>query len=267
MKKQYITQKLLLAFLFIIGLISCEDRDKLTVDNQTAAILMDISKETVFLDQHFPDNPALNINWDVATYSQPTELKYRIEASKTSDFAKPVTVTTVAESQRTATFTVSELNAVSEKIGLAPNAQQTMYFRVVSFLGKGAEYVAATSNVSSVKITPYELVFPDFYLVGSASTADWNPGNSLQLTKNKEIATLVTTLNNGGSFRFLGQKEWNPLNYSIDQDGTRTAYRYFKQVSPNIVQDGDENMKFTGPSGTYKITINAKAQSLTIEAQ
>lgn len=267
MKKQSIIQKLLLAFLFILGLVSCEDREKLTVENQSAAILMDVSKETVFLDQKFPDNPALNVTWDVAKYSQPTELKYRVEASKTADFAKPVTVTNLKESERTVTLTVSELNTVSEKIGLAPNVQGTMYLRVVSFIGLGSEYVTSTSNVSSVKITPYELVFPDFYLVGSASTADWNPGNALLLTKNKEIATLVTTLNSGGSFRFLGQKEWNPLNYSIDQAGTKDAYRYFKQVSSNIVQDGEENMKFTGATGKYKITINAKAQSLTIEAQ
>lgn len=247
--------------------ISCQDRDTLSVENQSAAILMDLSKETVFLDQYFPDNPALNITWDAAKYTQPTELKYKIEASKTADFTQPVLVKIVEESQRTATFTVSEMNTISEKIGLLPNVQGTMYFRVSSFVGVGGEYLVAQSNVTPVKITPYELVFPDFYLVGAASPVGWDASKAMLLTKNKEIATIVTTLNGGEPFRFLGQQDWNPLNYSIDQDGTRTNYRYFKQVPSTIVQDGEENMKFTGATGTYKITINAKAQTLTIEAQ
>lgn len=267
MKKYSIIQKLLLALVVMIGLLSCEDREKMTVENQSAAILLDTSKETVFLDKNFPDNPALNLSWDAAKYSQPTELNYKIEASKTADFAKTLTLATVKESQRTATLTTTELNAASEKLGLAPNTQSTMYFRVTSFIGQGGEFVTGTSNVSSVKITPYELVYPDFYLVGAASEIGWDSGNAIKLTKNKEIATLVTTLKGGESFRFLGQQNWNPLNYSIDQAGTKDSYRYFKQVSSNIVQDGEENMKFTGATGKYKITINAKVQSLTIEAQ
>lgn len=267
MKKQHIFQKIFLALIMLLGIISCQDRELLTVENQSAAILLDTSKETVFLDKNFPDNPALNLTWEVAKYTQPTELKYKIEASKTGDFAKPVLVKTVEESQRTATLTTSEMNAVAEKLGLAPNAQAPMYLRVTSFVGEDGEYVIATSNVSSVKITPYELVYPDFYLVGAAAPVGWDSRNAMLLTKNKEIATIVTTLKGGESFRFLGQQNWTPLNYSIDQAGTKDSYRYFKQVSSNIVQDGDENMKFTGTTGTYKITINAKEQSLTIAAQ
>lgn len=266
MKKQQIFQKIFLALIMLLGIISCQDRELLTVENQSAAILLDTSKETVFLDKNFPDNPALNLTWQPANYTQPTEIKYKVEVSKSADFAKPVLLRTVKESERTATFTAAELNAAAEKLGLAPNVQSTAYFRVTSFVGEG-DYVVSTSNVSSVKITPYELVYPDFYLVGAAAPVGWDSGNAMLLTKNKEIATITTTLKGGESFRFLGQQNWNPLNYSIDLAGTKDSYRYFKQVSSNIIQDGDENMKFTGTTGTYKITINAKVQSLTIEAQ
>ena len=127
MKKQHIFQKIFLALIMLLGIISCQDRELLTVENQSAAILLDTSKETVFLDKNFPDNPALNLTWEVAKYTQPTELKYKIEASKTADFAKPVLVKTVEESQRTATLTTSEMNAVAEKLGLAPNVQAVSY--------------------------------------------------------------------------------------------------------------------------------------------
>lgn len=266
MKKNHIIEKMFLAILMLIGLVACQDREIITVDNQSAPITVDLSTTNLFLDGKFPDNPALNVTWDAAKYSVPAEINYKIEASADAAFTKPYTIGSVAGSQRTATYTVSQMNAAAEAIGLTPKVAGKMYIRVTSYLG-ASELVSAKSNVTSLTITPYELEYPTFYLVGGASSIGWNAGDALVLTKSKEYSTIVTTLKGGESFRFLGQTNWNPLNYSIDLDGTRTEYRYFKQVSSNIVQDGDENMKFTGTTGTYKITINAKEKSLTIVPQ
>lgn len=266
MKKNQILGKFFLAMLMLVGLIACQDREIIQIDNQSAPITVDLSTTNLFLDGKFPDNPALNVTWEAAKYTVPTEVNYKIEASANPAFKNPYTIGTVSGSARTVTYTVSQMNTAAEKIGLAPNAAAKMYIRVTSYLG-AAGLVAASSNITSLMITPYEIVYPDFFLVGGASTVGWNDTQALQLAKSKEFSTITTQLKNGESFRFLGQRKWSPLNYSIDQDGTRPEYRYFKQVSSNIVQDGDENMKFTGPTGTYKITINAKVQSLSIVAQ
>lgn len=255
-------------FLFaLLGIVSCSDREIVTIENQSAPILMDLSTESVFLDKHFPDNPALNITWDVAKYTVPTQITYKIEASIDENFTAPFLLGTVANSARTVTYTASQLNTAAQNIGLVKDVAGTMYLRVSSYLGNG-EKVLATSNVTHISVTPYELEYPSFYIVGAASYVGWNSGSAQVLYKNSSKSIIYTYLESGQPFRFLGQQNWNPLNYSIDLAGTRDAYRYFKQVSSNLVQDGDENMKFTGDTGIYKITIDAASgvQSLDVSS-
>jgi len=107
-------------------------------------------------------------------------------------------------------------------------------------------------------------------LVGAASAAGWDSGYALDMYQRDNITSLNTYLTNGESFRFLGQKGWNALNYSIDAPNIYPAYRYFKNVSPNIITSNDsENMYFTGATGYYKIVINSDfaAKSLNIIPQ
>lgn len=267
MKKQYSILKGLLAFVVLMGLWSCQEREELTVSNEAPAIVMDLSAETLFLDSNFPDNPALNVTWVSAKYTQPTEIRYKIEASATEDFAVPYTMSTVTGSSRTVTYTVSEMNRAAQTLGMTAGEAGELFFRVSSYIGEGGEYVSSLSNTTSISITPYSLVYPTFYLVGDASYVGWNGGSAQALYKHENMSYIYTLMNDGLFFRFLGQQDWNPINYSIDQAGTRENYRYFKQVSTNLSQDGDENMKFTGATGIYKISINATAgvQSLSVE--
>lgn len=109
-----------------------------------------------------------------------------------------------------------------------------------------------------------------FYLVGAASAAGWSSNHALDMYQKDNITTLNTYLTTGESFRFLGQKDWSPLNYSLDLPNIRSEYRYFKSFSNNVSPDNsDENMKFTGATGYYKIVINSDfaAKSLNIIQQ
>lgn len=263
--KNNIFKGVFLLLISLLGIISCSDREIVTIDNQSAPILMDVSKESVFLDKNFPDNPAFNVTWDVAKYTVPVQITYRIEVSADDKFTKPFVLGTVGNSARTATFTNAQMNTAAQTIGLVKDVAGTMYMRVSSYLGNG-ESLTSTSNVSMIKITPYELEYPTFYLVGGASYVGWTAVDAQVLYKSSSKSIIYTYLEGGQPFRFLGQKNWDPTNYSIDLSGTRENYRYFKQVSSNLVQDGDENMKFTGATGIYKITINAATgvQSLDV---
>ncbi|MHA6697571.1 SusE domain-containing protein [Chryseobacterium sp. A321] len=268
MKKQTIIQKGLLALVMLLGLMACQDREELNISNETPAILMDLSSESLFLDQNFPDNPALNVSWQQAKYTQPTEVKYKIEASTTEGFEEAYTLGTVTGSIRTVTYTVSEMNKAAQTLGIPAGEEGTMYLRVSSYIGDGGEYLSVLSNVTHLTITPYNLVYPTFYLVGDASYVGWSAGDAQELYKSESKSIIYTYMEKDKGFRFLGQKDWNPINYSIDLAGTKDGYRYFKQVSDNLVQDGEENMKFTQDTGIYKVEIDAAAgvQSLTVEA-
>lgn len=87
--KNNIFKGVFLLLISLLGIISCSDREIVTIDNQSAPILMDVSKESVFLDKNFPDNPAFNVTWDVAKYTVPVQITYRIEVSADNKFTKP----------------------------------------------------------------------------------------------------------------------------------------------------------------------------------
>lgn len=254
------------AFLFaLLSITSCSDREIITINTQSAPMLMDLSTENIFLDKNFPDNPALNVTWETAKYSVPTAVTYRIEVSSENTFAAPYVMGTVANSGRTVTFTTAQMNKAAQTIGLVKDVQGTMFVRVTSYLGNG-ENLSSKSNISSLKVTPYELEYPNFYLVGGATAIGWSAVDAQLLYKTSNKSIIYSYLENNQPFRFLGQQNWDPLNYSIDLAGTRDNSKYFKQVSSNISQDNDENMKFTGTTGIYKITINAATGVQSLDA-
>ncbi|SIS77575.1 protein of unknown function [Kaistella chaponensis] len=262
MKNKYIINAFA-ALLLMIGLTSCDNRELVQVDNSAAPIAMDLSAEHIFLDKNYPDNPALNVSWTQAAYTVPVEVNYKIEASKDKDFKTPYVLGTVAQSLRTATYTVSQLNTAAQTIGLTKNIEGKMFLRVISALG--ANQIKAVSNVTTVNVTPYALEYPNFFLVGAASYVGWNSGVAQALYKMDNFSYIYTYLSQE-SFRFLGQQAWSPINYSIDNPGTDAASRYFKQTSANIVFSDRENMKFTGAAGIYKIEINADGAVQSLNA-
>ena len=255
------------AIIAVMGLIACEDRNDTIIDTTKSPIVVDLSTSKLILDSNFPKNPALTIFWDATQYTVPTEIQYRIEVSSDDKFTKPFTLNTLKESIRSSTFTAEQMNTAAVSIGLVPYVEGKMYIRVISYLGSNNSMVA-TSNITSLKITPYKLSYPDFYLVGEASYVGWNAGASQILYKSDNFSTIYTYLENGKNFRFLGQQGWDGTNYSINSDGIRDNYKYFKQASSNIAKaDGDdENMKFSGTTGIYKVTIDATSEIKSITA-
>ena len=153
------------------------------------------------MDSNFPKNPALTIFWDATQYTVPTEIQYRIEVSSDDKFTKPFTLNTLKESIRSSTFTAEQMNTAAVSIGLVPYVEGKMYIRVISYLGSNNSMVA-TSNITSLKITPYKLSYPDFYLVGEASYVGWNAGASQILYKSDNFSTIYTYLENGKNFYF-----------------------------------------------------------------
>ena len=266
--KNNIFKHLFLAVTLILGLASCEDRDIVTIDNLAAPIVMDLSANSLVLDKNFPGNPALTVTWESAAYSVPTEITYQIEIAQDKDFTTPYKLATVGGSQRATAFTMLQMNDAAAGIGLPPSVASKMYMRVISYLGVG-ESLAGTSNVTSLMITPYVLTYPSFYIVGAASYVGWSPDKAQLLYKKDNLSYIYTNLQSGENFRFLGQLAWDGKNYALNTDGTKPENQYFKQWSDVLVKpDGDnENIKFTGETGVYKITINATLGVQTIEAK
>ena len=252
----------------MLGIISCDDRELVTVDTTAAPQLIELSTYQLFLDQNYPDNPALTLTWEPAGYNVPTEIKYDIEVAADQSFDTPVLLSNVTASQRSVVFNTKQINDAAVAAGLVPDEEQTLYIRVNSYIGtnKGMQQ---SSNITSLKVTPYIVIktYPIFYLVGGATVADWTPKDALQLQQDEYKNYIYTYFENGKGFRFLGQKDWSGLNYSIDADGIRDAYRFFTSLSEELKPDTkeDENIIFHGESGMYKLELNADADVKTIK--
>ena len=160
-----------------------------------------------------------------------------------------------------------DLNTAALNAGAIVNELTEMELRITSSSTSAGGTLTLVSTIESFKLTPYQVDYPDFYLVGGATAAGWSPSAAPKLLKKDNVSEIYTYLQ-PDEFRFLGQSDWNPINYSMDVAGIRDSYKYFKTVSSNITKGGgDENMKFTGTAGIYHVKINADfgVKSLTVE--
>ena len=256
--KNILVKKLLLAVIMIFGLISCEDRDIITVENQSAPIVMDLSAENLFLDQNFPQNPALTVNWEPATFSVPVEAKYKVEISSTEKFENPYMLAQTSQSITNVSFTNKELNEAAKKIGLVPFKSQKIYFRVSSYLGEND--MMQQSQITSINITPY-LASPiydyvDIYLLGDATAAGWDNNSPnlmpLQKTADKNKYTFTGLFKKGG-FKMIKVK------------GSWDAQFGIGAAAGQLSTDGGSGDIKVLTEGYYKLTVDTAALTYTFE--
>ncbi|TDX83121.1 SusE domain-containing protein [Epilithonimonas xixisoli] len=226
---------------------------------------------TIVLNSSDQSAIATTITWsDYSKYG--ATVKYLVEIAKkgSSDFVSlgEVTIPIPNPDNITRSLAISnkDLNTAALNAGAVVNVETELDFRVTAKTEFSTPGIELISEVSTAKLTTYQVDYPDFFLVGGASAVGWNASGAQKLHKHDNISEIYTYLQ-PDEFRFLGQADWNPINYSMDVAGIKDNYKYFKTVSSNIVKGGgDENMKLTGTAGIYKVVIDADfgVKSLTV---
>jgi hypothetical protein len=207
---------------------------------------------------------ATTITWsDYSSYG--SDVVYTVEIAKKG----ATTFSTLGEVTNTKSFAISnkDLNTAALTVGAIVNVETELDFRITAKTNFSTPGIELKSAIVTAKLTPYQVDYPDFFLVGGATAAGWTPSAAPKLYKHDNISEIYTYLQ-PENFRFLGQKDWNPLNYSIDLPATDADKRYFKTVSSNVEFGNNENMKFTGTAGIYHIVIDADfgVKSLTVSS-
>ncbi|SDF60752.1 SusE domain-containing protein [Epilithonimonas hungarica] len=213
---------------------------------------------------------ATTITWnDYSSYG--VNVKYLVEVAKTgtTSFVSIGEVTIPNPNPdnitRSLKVTNKDLNTAVVNTGATINQANDIDIRITATTTSTGGSIVLQSAVVTFKVTPYQVDYPDFFLVGGATAAGWTPGAAPKLYKKDNISEIYTYLQ-PDNFRFLGQADWNPLNYSIDDPRTNASNRYFKTTSSNVEFGDAENMKFTGVAGIYKIVIDAdfSKKSITV---
>ena len=251
---------MLLAVLVFLGIMSCQDRELITIEPESAPIVMDLSTQNLVLDPNFPSNPAITVSWDPAKFNVPVETKYSVEISATEGFETKEVVGSTTQSVTHLSFSNVQMNNAAKKIGFVPGVAQKMYFRVVSFIGVN-DY-EQVSNVTSLLITPYLAApiynFVDLYLVGDATAAAWDNNadnkNLLPLLKTAEDNQYTFT----GFFKQGGFKMIKVKGFWDAQFGLGAA-------SGMLSIDGGSGNIPVAADGYYKLTVNTADLTYTFE--
>lgn len=218
------------------------------------------SGQSIILDVANPNVIAATVKW--SDYSYGVEANYNVEIAKKGSTDFKAAGSTVDTKQLSWTNFV--LNDAALKLGLPVGVSSEMQVRVTATTVSTGGTIMKTSDVVIFKVTPYQPAYVNFYLVGAGTAVGWNATSSQLLYNNNNISEIYTYLLADGEFRFLGQQDWNPINYSLNATGINDGYKYFNTWSTNLAASGAENIKFSGDSGMYKMTIDQNSRNITV---
>ncbi len=233
------------------AMVSCEDSgDKIYLDGFKASDLI-ASSSNVELSVDNSQNVVLSLAWNNPTLLSSDDTKpaasgtiiTTLQASASQDFTvvKEYSVTTLSKA-----FTGGDLNALAKDMGLTPDVNAPLYFRMKSQLGANLE--AAYSNVCQVTVTPYLI--------------DMSYINILNKDKNAVLTYLYSPNSDGVYSGYMNVSSWLKF-YGKENDGTiwgnsSTAGTYVLDNSSSMY-----NLWFPEPSGIYYTVLDTKNLEMT----
>ncbi|MGL2962290.1 SusE domain-containing protein [Flavobacterium sp. RSB2_4_14] len=256
MKNRY---KIVLALIAFIGITSCasEDNFKLTEPVGEFTITTPLNGDAIVLNETTPTNPGIALTWTPMDYTTPTEITYTVQlAPNGSDFTDAQDLVTTTNTN--ASIQSAQLNLAALTAGATPFVQSPVDIRVKATTGTSGSQPVYSDTITYL-VTTYGCLGQ--YAVGAGiPAAGWNWDSPLSLICDDGVLTARTNLIND-TFRFFTTSgDWNSgRNYPYYTD---LGYK----ISSTLVNaaDGDQNFRFTGTPGTYRIKIDENIKTVTI---
>jgi hypothetical protein len=123
----------------------------------------------------------------------------------------------------------------------------------------GSYFVRVDFSTGTFKLVPFTPP-TNLYLVGGATSAGWNPGNSIPFVNMGNNKFEIYAYLNADGFKFLEVQDWAG-DWGV-KGGTSTTNNGV--ITAEVVQEGEENA--TSPSaGFYRITVDFGTVSYKLE--
>jgi len=175
------------------------------------------SNESFILSIDESSEIALTVEWTDGALSSDLGLNinYAVQAAAAgTNFASPVSLGNVSNGL-TISATHSDLNAVALGLGLTAGSAGNIEMRVVATnSNSNGNVLTRTSGAVSISVTPFNVSFPNLYLVGNATTAGWsNNNNNTPVFRNQNLPNnyVYTGYFNSGEFKLLEVRgQWQP---------------------------------------------------------
>ena len=95
-----------------------------------------------------------------------------------------------------------------------------------------------------------------------AATGGWDTSLAVEVpSSSPSVYTAVWKFSQNEAFRFFAQPNWDPTSYNYPYFATGTVSNLFEN---NI--DDDSNFKFVGETGFYRVTVNLKTFTVSMES-
>src|SRR5690606_2801243 len=169
--------KYILSLIFIAGTISsCTDDDYTMLDGTEQAPTLTVAGDTnlVLLSEN-SDMEAASFSWNEVNLNVNTPVTYILQAALGgTDFAAPATLQNSTDTSFS--MTVAQLNSRAINMGILPETQGTIDFRVVARIGNTDSHDLISAPIT-LTVTPYTDVLDlstDWGIVGSATPNGWD---------------------------------------------------------------------------------------------
>tara|TARA_B100000524_G_scaffold229122_1_gene121439 strand:- start:1046 stop:2404 length:1359 start_codon:yes stop_codon:yes gene_type:complete len=248
--KKHINKSIFVLTFFAILFTACEDVDIVQLD-PNANTVVSLSTDNIVLTEDNAESNAVTVSWTLSDFGFDAAPSYTIMIDVTGgDFSESQLIS--AGSNYSYDFTVAELNNKLLSLGLNPNEESMVDFKLKTTLSSYQEMI---SESVSMTVTPFSSILDlstNLGVVGSATPGGWgNPDiPDLPFYTTATADTYVAYVNLGnGEIKFRKDNLWAENYGDSGADGTLEA-------------NGDN---IAVSEGSYKITVNMANLTYTIE--
>ena len=248
--KNILNKSYYLLSLILVTFVACDDIETVQL-NPDANTIVSLSETNLVLTEDIADNNVLNVSWTDPEFGFDAAPTYNILIDVTGgDFSAAQIIPNGSSTEKD--FTAGELNNKLLNLGLAPNTEASVSFRVETVL---SDYQKMMSEAVSLTVTPYSSILDlstNLGVVGSATPGGWGTENVPDLpfytTSNPDEYVAYVTLRDG-FIKFRNDNLWTENWGDTGNDGTLEA--------------SGSDIPVT--AGTYKIIVNLNALTWSME--
>lgn len=225
-----------------LAFFACEKEGEEVVVRPTTAPVLEASQTSAVLMEENEEQEVLALSWTTADYGYQAAVKYVLQIDSTGGaFADPLNIELGNDSART--FSVEVLNSTALKLGLLPDQEGQLSFRILSTVSALVDPLMSETVVFTV--TPYSTFIEPAFIYVPGAYQGWKPetAESLISVEDNGIYEGFITFPNAESlmFKFTPERDW-----SMD---------YGQGATEGTLAEKGSDLSVTEP-GTYKIMVN-----------
>ncbi|MFT2009308.1 SusE domain-containing protein [Pontibacter sp. 13R65] len=242
-----------------LTLWACDKDEDMTIAQPGTIPTLTATQTNLVLEEAQAGRDAVTFTWTPSSFGYAAAVRYSLQFALEEDTNFEAARTVAIANRAVRTFTVGELNAIANEIGLATFSPSVMKVRVKADVSD--KFEAVYSDPMTLNVTAYlsEPPFATLYMVGSATEFEWDENKPTPMFRSEEDVFIYTFTGRfkAGELKFLGEPgKWAPQYGNNGSDGLQ-----FRET-----ESDPDPAAFTIPTaGYYKITLSLRSNSVTIE--